>query len=88
MFFAGLGGWAAMAPLASAAIAPGVVSPDGSRRTVQHLEGGIIREILVEDGSLVEVGDPLLVLAGRGGPAPASNNCRPRSTRWPPSRPG
>lgn len=63
VFFAGLGGWAAIAPLASAAIAPGVVSPDGSRRTVQHLEGGIIREILVEDGSRVEVGDPLLVLA-------------------------
>ena len=61
----GLGGfglWAAAAPLAGAAIAPGVVSPDGNRRTVQHLEGGIIQRILVEDGSFVQAGDPLIVL--------------------------
>jgi HlyD family secretion protein len=61
----GLGGfglWAAAAPLAGAAIAPGVISPDGSRRTVQHLEGGIIQSILVEDGSVVQAGDPLIVL--------------------------
>jgi HlyD family secretion protein len=61
----GLGGfglWAAAAPLAGAAIAPGVISPDGSRRTVQHLEGGIIHRILVEDGSFVQAGDPLIVL--------------------------
>src|SRR5690606_8599414 len=62
LFFGGIGGWAASAPLAGAAIAPGVISPDGSRRTVQHLEGGIIREILVRDGSLVRAGDPLIVL--------------------------
>jgi HlyD family secretion protein/epimerase transport system membrane fusion protein len=62
LFFGGLGWWAASAPLAGAAIAPGVVSPDGSRRIVQHLEGGIIREILVRDGSLVRAGDPLIVL--------------------------
>ena len=62
LFFGGLGWWAATAPLAGAAIAPGVVSPDGSRRTVQHLEGGIIREILVDDGSVVRPGDPLIVL--------------------------
>jgi len=61
----GLGGfglWAASAPLAGAAIAPGVISPDGSRRTVQHLEGGIIQSILVKDGSVVRAGDPLIVL--------------------------
>jgi HlyD family secretion protein len=61
----GLGGfclWAAAAPLAGAAIAPGVISHDGSRRTVQHLEGGIIQRILVEDGSVVQAGDPLIVL--------------------------
>ncbi|MGH6905490.1 MAG: HlyD family type I secretion periplasmic adaptor subunit [Geminicoccaceae bacterium] len=62
LFFGGLGWWAATAPLAGAAIAPGVVSPDGSRRTVQHLEGGIIREILVDDGSVVRPDDPLIVL--------------------------
>src|SRR5919108_2761106 len=57
-------GWAAIAPLAGAAIAPGVISPDGSRRTVQHLEGGIIRELLARDGDVVEVGQPLMVLEG------------------------
>lgn len=62
VFFAGLGGWAALAPLASAAVASGVISPDGSRRTVQHLEGGIIDRILVRDGDRVEAGDPLLIL--------------------------
>jgi HlyD family secretion protein/epimerase transport system membrane fusion protein len=62
IFFAGLGGWAAVAPLASAAIAPGVVSPEGSRRRVQHLEGGIIRELRVQDGSRVKSGDLLIVL--------------------------
>ena len=62
LFFGGIGWWAASAPLAGAAIAPGVVSPDGSRRIVQHLEGGIIREILVRDGTRVRAGDPLIVL--------------------------
>jgi HlyD family secretion protein len=62
LFFGGIGWWAATAPLAGAAIAPGIISPDGSRRTVQHLEGGIIREILVTDGSIVRAGDPLIVL--------------------------
>ena len=62
LFFASFGTWSAMSPLASAAVAPGLISPDGSRRTIQHLEGGIIRDILVQDGSEVAVGQPLLVL--------------------------
>ena len=62
LFFGGLGSWAASAALAGAVIAPGVISPDGSRRTVQHLEGGIISELLVEDGTEVQRGDPLVVL--------------------------
>jgi HlyD family secretion protein len=55
-------GWAATAPLAGAAIAPGVVSPEGSRRTVQHLEGGIIRELRVRDGDIVVADQPLVTL--------------------------
>jgi HlyD family type I secretion membrane fusion protein len=62
VFFAGLAGWSWIAPLASAAIAPGVVSPDGNRKTVQHLEGGIIRTIHVREGDVVIVGDKLVVL--------------------------
>jgi len=53
LFFGAGGGWAATAPLSGAAVATGVVSPLGSRQTVQHLEGGIIREILVKDGDQV-----------------------------------
>jgi HlyD family type I secretion membrane fusion protein len=60
-FFVG-GGWAAMAPLSGAAIAKGVVSPEGSVQTVQHLEGGIIHEILVREGDEVAKGDTLMVL--------------------------
>lgn len=62
LFFGAFGTWAAVAPLASAAIAPGIVSPDSSRKTVQHLEGGIIRQILVQEGTHVEAGQPLLLL--------------------------
>jgi HlyD family type I secretion membrane fusion protein len=56
------GGWSAYAPLASAALAPGVISPDGYRKTVQHLEGGIIRKIHVREGDEVAAGDPLITL--------------------------
>lgn len=62
VFFGGLGGWAYLAPLDSAAIAPGVVSVDTNRKTVQHLEGGIVREILVRDGDRVSVDQPLMIL--------------------------
>ncbi|WP_316975578.1 HlyD family type I secretion periplasmic adaptor subunit [Shumkonia mesophila] len=64
-FFGGLSAWSALVPLASAAIGPGIVSPDGSRRTVQHLEGGIVERLLVADGSRVAAGDPLVVLADK-----------------------
>jgi HlyD family type I secretion membrane fusion protein len=61
-FFGGLSAWSALVPLASAAIGNGVVSPDGSRRTVQHLEGGIVERLLVKDGSRVAAGESLVVL--------------------------
>lgn len=60
--FLGFGVWAGMAPLSAAAIAIGQISPDGSQRTIQHLEGGIIRELFVREGSLVHEGDVLLTL--------------------------
>ncbi|MBC3362382.1 HlyD family type I secretion periplasmic adaptor subunit [Pseudomonas sp. SWRI154] len=56
------GGWATLAPLNSAALAPGVVTVKSYRKTVQHLEGGIVRELRVHDGDLVKSGDVLLVL--------------------------
>lgn len=62
LFFGGLGAWAALAHISSAVVASGVVSPEGSRKTIQHLEGGIIAEILVDDGDTVKAGQPLVVL--------------------------
>lgn len=62
VFVAGGIAWASLAPIAAGAIAPGIVSPDGSRRTVQHMEGGIIRQILARDGEEVAAGQVLLVL--------------------------
>jgi len=56
------GGWATLAPLNSAALAPGVVTVKSYRKTVQHLEGGIVRELRVHDGDQVKAGDVLLVL--------------------------
>ena len=56
------GGWATLAPLDSAALAPGVVTVKSYRKTVQHLEGGIVRELRVRDGDQVKIGDVLLVL--------------------------
>jgi HlyD family type I secretion membrane fusion protein len=64
ILFGGFGTWASVAPLTSAAIAPGTVVVDTNRKSVQHLEGGVIREILVRDGDLVEAGQILLRLDG------------------------
>lgn len=63
LFILVFGGWSVLAPLASAALAPGVISPDGRRKTIQHLEGGIIRSIHVREGDAVKAGDPLVTLA-------------------------
>ncbi|MFN0218915.1 MAG: HlyD family type I secretion periplasmic adaptor subunit [Hyphomicrobium sp.] len=62
VFVVGFLAWAALAPLAGGAIAPGVVSPEGSRRNIQHLEGGIVQELRVRDGDVVRKGDPLIVM--------------------------
>ncbi len=61
-FVLGLGTWSTFAPLESAAIASGTVESESSRKTIQHLEGGIIREILVADGDLVHAGQILISL--------------------------
>jgi HlyD family secretion protein len=63
VFFGGFLTWSVMAPLAEAAIAPGQVRSEGNRRTVQHLEGGIISEILVRDGDQVTKGQVMMRLA-------------------------
>lgn len=62
LFIVGLGIWSALAPLTSAAIASGVVEPESSRKTIQHLEGGIVRSILVKNGDAVSAGQVLIEL--------------------------
>ncbi len=65
---AGFGGfmiWAALAPLHSAVLAPGYVAVESQSKVIQHLEGGIVGEILVSEGSEVEGGDLLIRLDGR-----------------------
>jgi epimerase transport system membrane fusion protein len=53
--------WGAFAPLQSAAIAPGVVQVEGKRKSIEHLEGGIVAEILVKSGDQV-VKDQILIV--------------------------
>ena len=60
--FGVFGVWAAFAPMDSSALAPGVVVVKSYKKTVQHLDGGIVAQILVKDGDLVTEGQPLLRL--------------------------
>jgi HlyD family secretion protein len=78
LFIGGFSAWSFYAPLASAAIAPGVVSPDSSRKTIQHLEGGIVEEIMVREGDRVIEGDLLLRLS----PVQARASFSARQRQW------
>jgi HlyD family secretion protein len=61
-FVGGFGFWAATAPLAGAAIAPGVIAAAGQNIMIQHLEGGIIRQIRFKEGDRVKKGEALFVV--------------------------
>jgi len=54
--------WSATAPLSGAVVAIGQLKVELNRKTVQHQEGGIVREILVRDGQRVMAGQPLIVI--------------------------
>ena len=60
LVFVVFGGWAALAPLDGAAHAPGQVTVKTYKKAVQHLEGGIVGSILVQNGDVVSEGQPLL----------------------------
>ena len=63
----GFGGfllWAALAPLDEGVPTQGVVTLDTKRKTVQHLSGGIVKEVLVQEGQQVKEGEALLRLDG------------------------
>lgn len=58
----GFGVWSAIAPIDGAVVVSGSFVATGQNKHVQHLEGGILREVLAKEGDLVEVGQPLLRL--------------------------
>ena len=63
----GFGGfllWAALAPLDEGVPTIGMVTLDTKRKSVQHLSGGIVKEVLVQEGQQVKEGDALLRLDG------------------------
>ncbi len=60
--FGVLGLWAALTPLSSAVIGHGTVVVESNRKTIQHLEGGLIRKILVHEGDRVKAGQVLFEL--------------------------
>lgn len=62
LLIGGFGVWGSTAPIAGAVIAPGVFVTNGQNKTIQHLEGGVIREILVREGDVVEPGQLLVQL--------------------------
>ncbi|MGE0408752.1 MAG: HlyD family type I secretion periplasmic adaptor subunit [Amphiplicatus sp.] len=55
--FGGLALWSVLAPIDGAVVAAGQVVVEGNRKAVQHLEGGVVGEILVREGQFVEAGD-------------------------------
>jgi protease secretion system membrane fusion protein len=63
----GFGGfllWAGLAPLDEGVPTQGMVTLDTKRKTVQHLSGGLVKEVLVQEGQQVKEGQPLLRLDG------------------------
>ena len=62
LVFGGMGVWSATATLDGAVLATGVVQVEAARKKVQHLEGGIVKEVRVRDGDAVAEGDLLIRL--------------------------
>ncbi len=56
--------WASLTPVQEVAVSFGEIVPAGAVQTVQHLEGGIVAEMLVRQGEMVEPGQPLLRFQG------------------------
>ncbi|WP_043751250.1 HlyD family type I secretion periplasmic adaptor subunit [Imhoffiella purpurea] len=60
--FGGFGVWAALAPIDGAVVTSGVLAAESARKTIQHLDGGIVSEIRVHEGDRVEAGNVLVRL--------------------------
>ncbi len=55
-------GWSALAPLQSAVVASGRIAVASHNKTIQHLDGGLVKDIAVADGDVVEAGQLLIRL--------------------------
>jgi HlyD family type I secretion membrane fusion protein len=62
VFLGSFSAWTVLAPLSRAAVGDGMLQSINQRRVIQHLEGGIVSEILVRDGDTVKKGDVLMRL--------------------------
>ncbi|MES2626951.1 MAG: HlyD family type I secretion periplasmic adaptor subunit [Pseudomonadota bacterium] len=62
LVFGVFGLWSAFAPIGGAVHAMGAISVKSYKKVVQHFEGGIVQEIRVQNGEMVEAGDILLVI--------------------------
>ena len=62
LFFGVFGAWALSAPLNGAVVANGVIKVESNRKSLQHLDGGIVKELRVKEGDRVKAGDTLIVL--------------------------
>src|SRR5689334_7629050 len=62
VFFVGVGGWAASFEIASAVQGAALIRVESQRQAVQHTDGGIVKDILVKEGDLVEQGQVLIRL--------------------------
>jgi HlyD family secretion protein len=61
-FVGGTAAWALLTEIGSAVVATGAVTVEGKPKSIQHLDGGIVQEILVSDGDLVDAGQVLMRL--------------------------
>lgn len=61
-FCGSFGLWAATAPISGAVLASGVVRASGQNKLIDHLEGGVIATIPVQEGDAVMAGDILLTI--------------------------
>ncbi len=61
-FFGALGLWSVLGHISGAVVAQGKIKIETERKTVQHLEGGIVDDILVREGEEVQAGQPLVIL--------------------------
>jgi HlyD family type I secretion membrane fusion protein len=59
VLFGGVLFWSVVAPISAAVIAPGLVSVESNRKSIQHLDGGLIEELYVREGDKVDEGDLL-----------------------------